>query len=68
MPAYSFLDDWLQADGTGIIFVVEPKTNRPARATPLALAKQGLPQPEILSVRELLAVGNPFAGLPVLSR
>jgi hypothetical protein len=68
MPAYSFLDDWLQDDGTGIIFVVEPKTDRPARATPLAVAKQGLPQPEILSVRELLAVGHAFVGLPVRSR
>lgn len=58
LPAYSFRDSWLQADGKGIIFVVEPKTGLSNRTTPLTLASTGRPLPEILSVRELLAVGN----------
>ena len=57
-PAYAFLDGWLQDDGKGIIFVVEPKTGLPQGTMPLSLAKAGLPQPEIMTVRELLAVGH----------
>jgi len=57
-PAYTFLDGWLQDDGKGIIFVVEPKTGLPQGTMPLALARAGLPQPEIMTVRELLAVGH----------
>jgi len=57
-PAYTFLDSWLQSDDTGIIFVVEPKTGLPQGTKPLALVNTGLPQPEIMTVRELLAVGN----------
>jgi uncharacterized protein len=68
MPAYNFLKDWLQSDGKGIIFVVEPKTGLPDTATPLTLTQKGLPQPEIMSAREMLAVGNPTIRLPGLSR
>ena len=68
MPAYTFLEDWLQDDGTGIIFVVEPATGLPGGRTPLSLAQEGLPQPEIMTAREMLAVGNPFVRLPELSR
>ena len=68
MPAYTFLEDWLQDDDTGIIFVVEPATGLPGGRTPLSLAQEGLPQPEIMTAREMLAVGNPFVRLPELSR
>ncbi len=68
MPAYSFVDSWLQDDGTGIIFVVEPEDGVPEGATPLTLAVKGLPQPEVMTVREMLAVGNPYVRLPELSR
>ena len=68
MPFYAFVDTWLQDDGTGIIFVVEPKSGLPEGKMPLALTVEGLPQPEIMTAREMLAVGNPFVRLPELSR
>ncbi len=68
MPAYRFLDSWLGDKGKGIIFVVEPKEGLPEGDTPLSLATEGLPQPEIMSAREMLAVGNPFVRLPELTR
>ena len=50
MPAYTFLDHWLQDDGRGIIFVVEPKNGPPGAPSYLALApirsRGGLVQPE----------------------
>lgn len=58
MPAYTFRESWLQDDGKGIIFVVEPKTGLANRDTPLTLTATERPLPEIMSVRELLAVGN----------
>ncbi len=68
MPVYTFLESWLQDGGRGIVFVVEPKTGLPDSTMPLTLAKEGLPQPEIMTAREMLAVGNPFVRLPELSR
>lgn len=68
MPAYTFLESWLQDDGPGIIFVVEPETGLPEGETPLTLSIEGLTQPEIMTAREMLAVGNPFVRLPELSR
>ncbi len=68
MPGYSFLETWLDDNGRGIIFVVEPKQGLPSGPGPLAAPSAGLPQPEILSARELLAVGSPFENLPNMSR
>ena len=68
MPIYTFLDGWLDEGNTGIIFVVEPKSGLPAGKTLLSLTKTGLPQPEILTASELLAVGNPFVVLPELAK
>lgn len=68
LPAYNFLKDWLQQGGQGIIFVVEPKTGLPSSRTPLTLAKKGLPPPEIMSAREMLAVGNIIVRFPGLLR
>lgn len=62
MPVYTFLDSWLQDDGKGIIFVAEPKSGLPGGTTPLtltALSRNGLSQPEVISAREMLAIG-PF--------
>ena len=58
MPAYQFLQTWLGADGTGVIFVVEPKVVEPgAIANALGVPPGTSAQPEILGARELLAVG-----------
>jgi uncharacterized protein len=67
VPVHTFLEGWLQADGRGIIFVVEPKTGLNSK-TPLALGQHALPYPEIMTAREMLAVGNPFLRLPELPR
>lgn len=62
MPLYAFLDSWLQDDGRGIVFVVEPKTGLPDTPMALSLATStGQPEslrPEVMSVREMLAVGS----------
>ena len=68
LPAYSFLDAWLGENGTGIIFVIEPKDGLPEHDTPLTVPMDGLPQPEIMTAREMLAVGNPYVRLPELVR
>jgi predicted double-glycine peptidase len=64
MPVYTFLESWLQDDAKGIIFVVEPKTGLPNSQMPLTLAKEGLRQPEIMTVGEMLAVGSALVRVP----
>lgn len=66
--AYRFLDDWLGKNGKGIIFVVEPKTSLPQGVSPLRVLPGGPPQPALITVRTLLAVGSPFLKLPELAR
>ncbi len=68
MAVHTFLEGWLDETGKGIIFVIEPKTGLPESKMPLTLSIKGLPQPELMTVREMLAVGNPFVRLPELSR
>ena len=68
MPMYQFLESWLDDSGTGVIFVVEPTAGLREGNSPLALSIRNLPQPEIMTARELLAVGSPFLLLPELSR
>jgi hypothetical protein len=68
MPAYRFLDAWLGENGTGIIFVIEPKVGLPEGDTALSVPIDGLPQPEIMTAREMLAVGSPYLRLPELVR
>ncbi len=68
MPMYKFLGDWLQDDGTGIIFVVEPTSGLSDYASPLILVNDGRPQPEVMTARELLAVGRMSAQLPEAMR
>ena len=59
MPAYRFLEAWARG-GTGIVFVVEPKGAVSAGKSVLSPSATGLTQPEIIGVRELLAVRAPF--------
>lgn len=59
MPAYRFLQAWMR-EGTGIVFVVEPKGTVVGQNNLLRPPATGLTQPEIIGVRELLAVRAPF--------
>lgn len=56
MPAYQFVQTWLDNEGTGIVFVVEPQTSVVGSDTRLSILPGTSPQPELLSARELLAV------------
>lgn len=67
MPAYRFLDEWLDESGKGIIFVVEAKQGW-SDDYPLKLNSEGLAQPEILTAREMLEVGDPHFRFPELIR
>ena len=57
MPRHSFLRDWLQADGNGVIFVVEPKTGLSMK-TPLTIEKRRRPYVELMTAREMMSIGN----------
>lgn len=57
MPAYQFMQTWLGSEATGIIFVVEPQTAAIDDLNALSILPGTLSQPELLSARELLAVG-----------
>ena len=67
MPAYGFIESWVRKDGKGIIFVVEPENGTPD-PSPIAVLADGMAQPEIMTARQMLAVGSPYARLPHLSR
>jgi hypothetical protein len=64
MPAYRFLHDWVQGDGRGIIFVVEPATGVPQTEMPLMLARRVSPPPEQMTQRELRTFTIPSIRLP----
>lgn len=66
LPAYRFLDDWLGDDGKGIIFVIEPEGGSGDFDFALKPLGEGLTQPELLTARQMLKVGNPFVRLPEL--
>jgi len=61
MPLYAFVESWKQADGRGIIFVVEPNAGAPVAASPLALTATRPSRPEIVTVRDNVAVGGPVS-------
>lgn len=61
MPLYAFVETWRQADGRGIIFAIEPNAGASVVASPLALTATRLSQPEIMAVREKVAVGGPLS-------
>lgn len=68
MPLYKFLDVWLDEKGQGIIFVIERKEGAGPDDSPLRVLTEGSPQPEILSARQMLEVGNPYVRFPELFR
>lgn len=61
MPLYAFVETWKQADGRGIIFVVEPNAGAPVAASALALSATRPSRPEIVTVRDNVAVGGPVS-------
>ena len=65
-PAYRFLDDWLGEDGKGIIFAIQPEGDGDY-VNVLAPGTGGMTQPELLTARQLLEVGSPFARIPGLA-
>ena len=67
-PAYRFLDSWLGDDGKGIIFAIQPVGDGDGDTVNLlASLGSGATQPELMSARQLLEVGSPFARLPGLA-
>jgi predicted double-glycine peptidase len=68
MPIYKFLDMWLDANGKGIIFVVERKDGQWAEEHLLKTPVGASVQPELLTIREMIEVGNPYVRYPHLSR
>lgn len=52
LPAFKFLDMWLEEDGKGVIFVVGSES-----APLLALADDAPSQPELMAIRQLLNTG-----------
>lgn len=61
MPVHTFLDSWLQNDGKGIIFVVEPKSAPETKATGTLTRTLGTAaplHPEIVAAREMLTIGG----------
>ena len=62
MPVHTFLDSWVQDDGKGIIFVVEPRSGLPDGKAPTiltpTLGTAGRLYPEIVAARELLTIGG----------
>lgn len=61
MPLYAFVETWRQADGRGIIFVVEPSEDAAFSPSPLALSTRRPSYPEITAVRGRVAVSAPSA-------
>ena len=68
MPAYRFLESWLDRSGTGIIFVIEPEDGLPDTEFPLSVPRDRIPQPEIIAAREMLAIGSSILRLPSWAR
>lgn len=68
MSVHKFMDMWLDANHKGIIFVVEGKDSQWTEDYPLKAPAKGVPQPELLTAREMLEVGSPYARYPHLSR
>ena len=56
---------WERSSGKGVVFVVEPQGGVPALPSPLAVSADDEPQPELMTVRQLLMVGSPPARLPL---
>jgi predicted double-glycine peptidase len=57
MSMDTFLDSWLQDDGRGIIFALDPKSKAPGNLPTALHALPAAGRPEIIAVRELLTIG-----------
>ena len=68
MAVTKFLDMWLDEKGQGIIFAVERPDGTWMENSPLKPPMQGWPQPEMLTARQLLEVGNRYVRFPPLFR
>lgn len=68
MPVYRFLNMWINTNGKGVVFVMEKKDEKWIETNFLRIPETGLPQQEILSIREMLRVGNPYIRYPNLSK
>ncbi|MGH7966238.1 MAG: C39 family peptidase [Candidatus Binatia bacterium] len=68
MPLYKFLSMWLDDKSQGVIFVVERKEGEGPNNSFLKAPIEGLVQPEILTARQMLEVGNPYVRFPELFR
>ncbi len=66
MPMFEFLRMWLDDTERGILFVVEPADGRWPADAPLLVPSEELPQPEVLSVRQLLEAGTRVTRIPQL--
>jgi hypothetical protein len=58
MSAARFFDMWLDEQGKGIVFVVDP-----SRASRIELADETGARPELLAARQLLAIGSRAPGV-----
>jgi predicted double-glycine peptidase len=58
VPMHTFLDTWLQNDGRGIIFAVEPTSRAPGAPPPTLQTLGRLDRPEVIAVRQLLTIGG----------
>jgi hypothetical protein len=65
MPAYRFLDMWLdKKDGRGIVFFAERGDGNWPEPSPLAIDIDGVPAPEIPIARDMLEMGGRQLSLP----
>ena len=65
LPMYQFLDHWLQDEGTGIVFAVEPATGAPrGEPSSLRLGSGSPTPPEVMTALEMLAVGSIAGRVP----
>ena len=67
LPMHTFLDTWLQNDGRGIIFAVEPPPRAAATAQSTLQTLGQMNRPEVIAVRQLMTIGGTLRP-PQLSR
>jgi predicted double-glycine peptidase len=68
MSRSKFLRMWLDRSGKGILFAVERRDKNWPAAYPMKLSSEDLTQPELLSARQMLEIGNPYSRFPQFSR
>jgi predicted double-glycine peptidase len=68
MSRSKFLHMWLDQSGKGVIFAVERRNENWPTDYPIKLSTEDRTQPELLSTRQMLEIGNPYSRFPQLSR